>query len=79
MKTRSTTALRATFAARMAAIYGEEVPAYTTLVDVSEAVNADALARDPEKAHSAAALVSVPMTIAGGPIEVIPGSRAWPA
>jgi uncharacterized glyoxalase superfamily metalloenzyme YdcJ len=30
----------------MAAIYGEEVPAYTTLVAVSEAVNADAIARD---------------------------------
>jgi uncharacterized glyoxalase superfamily metalloenzyme YdcJ len=35
----------------MAAIYGEEVPAYTTLVDVSKAVNADALARDPAKAQ----------------------------
>jgi len=43
---RTTTTLRAQFAARMAAIYGEEVPAYTTLVEVSEAVNADALARD---------------------------------
>ena len=32
--------LRAAFAARMAGVYGREVPAYTTLVEVSEAVNA---------------------------------------
>ena len=31
--------LRAAFAARMAAVYGREVPAYTTLVEVAEAVN----------------------------------------
>jgi uncharacterized glyoxalase superfamily metalloenzyme YdcJ len=48
---RTTTLLRAQFAARMAAIYGQEVPAYTTLVEVSEAVNADALARDPGRAQ----------------------------
>lgn len=48
---KSATTLRAQFAARMAAIYGEEVPAYTTLVKVSEAVNADALARDPDGAQ----------------------------
>jgi uncharacterized glyoxalase superfamily metalloenzyme YdcJ len=38
--------LRAAFAARMAAVYGREVPAYTTLVEVAEAVNADVVARD---------------------------------
>jgi uncharacterized glyoxalase superfamily metalloenzyme YdcJ len=38
--------LRAAFAARMAAVYGREVPAYTTLVEVAESVNADVVARD---------------------------------
>src|SRR5579885_44774 len=38
--------LRAAFAARMAQAYGAEVPAYNTLVEVSEQVNADVLARD---------------------------------
>jgi uncharacterized glyoxalase superfamily metalloenzyme YdcJ len=38
--------LRAAFAARMADVYGREVPAYTTLVEVCEAVNRDVLARD---------------------------------
>ena len=33
--------LRARFAVSLAALYGQEVPAYTTLVDVSRAVNAD--------------------------------------
>jgi len=33
--------LRARFAVSLAALYGEEVPAYTTLVDVSRAVNSD--------------------------------------
>lgn len=37
--------LRAAFARRMAEMYGREVPAYTTLVDVSAEVNADAFAR----------------------------------
>jgi uncharacterized glyoxalase superfamily metalloenzyme YdcJ len=37
--------LRAAFAARMATVYGREVPAYTTLVEVSEAVNRDVVAR----------------------------------
>jgi uncharacterized glyoxalase superfamily metalloenzyme YdcJ len=40
------TDLRASFARRMADMYGEEVPAYNTLVDVSAAVNADVLARE---------------------------------
>ena len=38
--------LRARFAARMAEVYGREVPAYTTLVEVSAAVNADIVERD---------------------------------
>lgn len=37
--------LRARFARRLSAMYGQEVPAYTTLVDVSAAVNEDFLAR----------------------------------
>ncbi|KRB78011.1 hypothetical protein ASE01_07515 [Nocardioides sp. Root190] len=39
-----TTELRARFARSLSALYGSEVPAYTTLVEVSEAVNADVLA-----------------------------------
>ncbi|MEW1780401.1 VOC family protein [Streptomyces sp. NPDC086777] len=35
--------LRAAFAARLSEMYGREVPAYTTLVDVSRAVNEDVL------------------------------------
>lgn len=43
------TELRARFARSLSALYGTEVPAYTTLVEVSEAVNADVLAaRGPE-------------------------------
>jgi uncharacterized glyoxalase superfamily metalloenzyme YdcJ len=38
--------LRAAFAARMADVYGREVPAYTALVDACEEVNRDVLARD---------------------------------
>lgn len=37
--------LRAEFARRLSTMYGREVPAYTTLVDVSAAVNEDFLAR----------------------------------
>lgn len=37
--------LRAAFAARMATVYGTEVPAYTTLVEVAEQVNRDVVAR----------------------------------
>ncbi|AKK26578.1 VOC family protein [Mycobacterium sp. EPa45] len=39
--------LRARFAAALSAMYGAEVPAYTTLVEVSEAVNRDYVARHP--------------------------------
>ncbi len=38
--------LRAAFARSLSAMYGREVPAYPTLVDVASAVNADVLARD---------------------------------
>jgi uncharacterized glyoxalase superfamily metalloenzyme YdcJ len=38
------TELRARFARSLSELYGSEVPAYTTLVEVSEAVNADVLA-----------------------------------
>ncbi|GAA1773244.1 2-oxoadipate dioxygenase/decarboxylase [Kocuria aegyptia] len=37
--------LRARFAGRLSTMYGQEVPAYTTLVDVSAAVNEEHLAR----------------------------------
>ncbi|WP_328352292.1 VOC family protein [Mycobacterium sp. NBC_00419] len=40
--------LRARFAAALSAMYGAEVPAYTTLVEVSEAVNRDFVAAHPE-------------------------------
>ncbi|EPH42930.1 VOC family protein [Streptomyces aurantiacus] len=40
---RETWQLRAAFAARLSAMYGREVPAYTTLVDVSREVNEDVL------------------------------------
>ena len=40
--------LRARFAAALSAMYGAEVPAYTTLVEVSEAVNRDYVAAHPE-------------------------------
>ncbi|GAB3460354.1 VOC family protein [Streptomonospora sediminis] len=38
--------LRAEFALRLSAMYGREVPAYTTLVDVATEVNQDRLRRD---------------------------------
>ena len=43
--------LRAEFAARMAAMYGREVPAYTTLVEVAAGVNSDVVACDPVAAQ----------------------------
>jgi uncharacterized glyoxalase superfamily metalloenzyme YdcJ len=38
--------LRAAFARRLSAMYGREVPAYNTLVEVSEEVNRDVVARE---------------------------------
>ncbi|WP_189324284.1 2-oxoadipate dioxygenase/decarboxylase [Streptomyces flaveus] len=43
MSTTSQWQLRAAFAARLSEMYGQEVPAYTTLVDVSREVNEDVL------------------------------------
>ena len=43
MPTISQWRLRAAFAARLSHMYGQEVPAYTTLVDVSREVNEDVL------------------------------------
>jgi uncharacterized glyoxalase superfamily metalloenzyme YdcJ len=43
--------LRAAFAARMASVYGREVPAYTTLVDVAAEVNALVAALEGESAE----------------------------
>ena len=40
--------LRARFAAALSHMYGTEVPAYTTLVEVSEAVNRDYVAAHPQ-------------------------------
>ncbi len=51
--------LRAAFAARMAAVYGREVPAYTTLVEVAEAVNADVVARDGSSAERLGSIARV--------------------
>ena len=47
----STHDLRAGFARSLSAMYGTEVPAYNTLVDVSTQVNADVLAADPVRAE----------------------------
>ncbi len=44
-RTVSSTQLRARFAEALSGLYGSEVPAYTTLVEVSQEVNADVLAR----------------------------------
>lgn len=43
--------LRAAFALSLSQMYGREVPAYTALVEVAGAVNADVLARDPAAAQ----------------------------
>jgi uncharacterized glyoxalase superfamily metalloenzyme YdcJ len=43
--------LRAAFAQRLSTMYGTEVPAYTTLVDVSHEVNRDLLATDAARAQ----------------------------
>ena len=45
-RTVSSTELRARFAARLSSLYGAEVPAYTTLVEVSQEVNQQVLARE---------------------------------
>ena len=45
-KTVSSTELRTRFAARLSSLYGTEVPAYTTLVEVSQKVNQRVMARE---------------------------------
>ncbi|MET1038518.1 MAG: VOC family protein [Aeromicrobium sp.] len=45
------TQLRARFALSLSELYGHEVPAYTTLVEVSAEVNADVLAAHPDDAE----------------------------
>lgn len=47
----TTTDLRAAFALRLSRLYGTEVPAYNTLVEVSTAVNSDALLTTGEEAE----------------------------
>lgn len=51
--------LRTAFAARMAAVYGREVPAYRTLVEVAEAVNAGVVARDGAAAERMGSIARV--------------------
>lgn len=51
MKTFSQWQLRAEFARRLSDMYGREVPAYTTLVDVSRQVNAEVLERTGAEAE----------------------------
>ena len=46
-----TTTLRARLAARLSALYGQEVPAYTTLVEVTHEVNQRVLVRDGDRAE----------------------------
>ncbi len=46
-----THALRAAFARSLSVMYGTEVPAYNTLVDVSTAVNTDLMAAHPDTAE----------------------------
>ncbi|MGI8646182.1 MAG: 2-oxoadipate dioxygenase/decarboxylase family protein, partial [Nocardioides sp.] len=45
------TELRAAFARRLSTMYGGEVPAYTTLVEVAHEVNAEVLAREGSAAE----------------------------
>jgi len=55
----STTALRASFAARLSSLYGQEVPAYTTLVEVSREVNERVLRRDGATAEQLGSIARV--------------------
>jgi uncharacterized glyoxalase superfamily metalloenzyme YdcJ len=51
--------LRAAFAAQMAAVYGREVPAYTTLVEVASEVNSLVAALDGESAERLGSIARV--------------------
>jgi uncharacterized glyoxalase superfamily metalloenzyme YdcJ len=59
MRSWATWELRSAFAARMAELYGREVPAYTTLVEVASAVNAEVVARDSAGAQRLGSLQRV--------------------
>ena len=50
-RTVSSTELRTRFAARLSSLYGDEVPAYTTLVEVSHEVNQRVMARKGAEAE----------------------------
>ena len=47
----TSTELRTRFAARLSSLYGTEVPAYTTLVEVSQQVNQRVIAREGAEAE----------------------------
>ncbi|MFF4414387.1 2-oxoadipate dioxygenase/decarboxylase family protein [Streptosporangium sp. NPDC001559] len=51
MNTVTPTELRTRFASSLSALYGREVPAYTTLVEVSQEVNADVIASSGAEAE----------------------------
>ena len=51
--------LRARFALALAELYGREVPAYNTLVEVSRAVNADFVAAHPDDAERLGSIARV--------------------
>lgn len=51
--------LRARFARSLSALYGEEVPAYTTLVEVAGEVNSDFTAQNPELAERLGSIARV--------------------
>lgn len=51
--------LRSRFAAALSRMYGREVPAYTTLVDVTEQVNADFSAANPDTAERLGSIARV--------------------
>ena len=51
--------LRAEFARRLSEMYGREVPAYTTLVDVSREVNAEVLDRSGAQAERLGSIARV--------------------
>ena len=55
----STTDLRAEFARRLSAMYGGEVPAYTTLVEVAHEVNAEVLQREGSAAERLGSIARV--------------------
>jgi uncharacterized glyoxalase superfamily metalloenzyme YdcJ len=59
VKTVATWELRSAFARSLSEMYGREVPAYTTLVEVAEEVNANVLRRDGEAAQRLGSIARV--------------------